>query len=441
MSWSMTSPPSFARRCQFVPPYVIERLQPDRLALDEAFRSARAAGPHPVRERVARGGPAWVVHTCHRTSVLPGDTVRSTGQPASGDDAVDEAAAGITAALALFSEIYGRDSYDGEGASVSLSVHYERGYDNAYWDGTQLVFGDGDGQFFDRFTKPVDVLGHEFTHAVTERTAGLTYAGQSGALNESISDVFGACLKQRLLGQSADQADWLVGEGLLLPGVQGRALRDMRNPGTAYDDPRLGQDPQAADMDGYVDTSADNGGVHTNSGIPNRAFALAAIAIGGESWLGAGRIWFDALTSGIDSDIDFAGFAAATVRVAGVHAPAVQRAWETVKVAPGPSRADADDSGRSGLGGHAGSSRVRVRRSGGFTGRVVEGAVDLDGGDERAAQLRELVGRVEVSVFGQQEPAPPDRYVYDFDLCGSACRLPEQRLTPELRRIADLVLP
>ena len=81
------------------------------------------------------------------------------------------------------------------------TVHYEQDYDNAFWDGTQLVFGDGDGEVFDRFTKPVDVLGHELTHAVTQYTAGLTYQGQSGALNESVSDVFGSCLKQRLLGQ------------------------------------------------------------------------------------------------------------------------------------------------------------------------------------------------------------------------------------------------
>ncbi|MGZ4476649.1 MAG: M4 family metallopeptidase, partial [Nocardioides sp.] len=211
-------------------------------------------------------------------------------------------------------------------------------YDNAYWDGTQLVFGDGDGKVFGRFTKPVDVLGHELTHAVTERTAGLTYSGQSGALNESLSDVFGSCVKQRLLGQSAAQADWLIGEGLFLPAVQGRALRDMAHPGTAYDDPQLGKDPQAPDMSGYVDTTDDNGGVHTNSGIPNRAFYLAAVAIGGNAWEGAGRIWYDALTGpDVSAGTDFAGFAAATVATAGAHADEVTAAWKTVGVEPGGS--------------------------------------------------------------------------------------------------------
>ncbi|MCA1981467.1 M4 family metallopeptidase [Nocardioides nematodiphilus] len=325
------------RVCHFIPPYLLERLQPHLTDVDRALRARREAGPHPVRQGAA-GAPAWVVHTCHNGADLPGDVVRSAGQPASGDDAVDEAAAGISATLDLYREVYDRASFDGEGAPVSLSVHYERGYDNAYWDGTQLVFGDGDGKVFGRFTKPVDVLGHELTHAVTERTAGLTYSGQSGALNESLSDVFGSCVKQRLLGQSAAQADWLIGEGLFLPAVQGRALRDMAHPGTAYDDPQLGKDPQAPDMSGYVDTTDDNGGVHTNSGIPNRAFYLAAVAIGGNAWEGAGRIWYDALTGpDVSAGTDFAGFAAATVAAAGAHADEVTAAWKTVGVGPGGS--------------------------------------------------------------------------------------------------------
>ena len=204
--------------------------------------------------------------------------VRSAGSAASGDVAVDEAATGITGALALFAEVYGRASYDGAGAPVSLTVHYGQDYDNAFWDGTQLVFGDGDGQVFGRFTQPVDVLGHELTHAVTEHTAGLVYSDQPGALNESVSDVFAACLKQRLLGQTPADADWLIGAGIFVPGIQARALRDMAAPGTAYDDPALGRDPQVGHLDDYVSTSDDNGGVHLNSGIPNRAFQLAAVA-------------------------------------------------------------------------------------------------------------------------------------------------------------------
>lgn len=420
-------------RCTFIPPYLIERLQPaDLVARDRALRAARAVAP--ARAPEAAVDAAWVVHTCHNTAELPGDVVRSVGDPESGDAAVDEAAYGITGSLALFADVYGRDSYDDRGAGVSLSVHYEQGYDNAYWDGTQLVFGDGDGEIFGRFTAPVDVLGHEFTHAVTERTAGLTYRGQSGALNESMSDVFGSCLKQRLLGQRADEADWLVGAGLFLPGVRARALRDMANPGTAYDDPRLGQDPQVGDMADYVVTTDDNGGVHTNSGIPNRAFQLAATAIGGTSWEGAGRIWYAALTGGqVGPDTDFAGFAAATVAAAGEHADVVAQAWQVVGV--GGAAPAGDRSARP-----AGSTTVAVRRSGGFAGITLEGAVDVDGDDDRAEELRSLVGRVDVASVPGGRGGGADRFVYDFDLCGDQCRVPEQHLTSELRRIAQLVL-
>jgi Zn-dependent metalloprotease len=309
----------------FIPPYLLREIARHRpeeaawveqmLAHDDAVRLQRT-----TVAATAATGAAWVVHTARNGSTLPGDVVRSAGDGPSGDAAVDEAADGVAASLAMYREVYDRDSYDDRGATVIATVHYQRGYDNAFWNGRQLVFGDGDGRTFDRFTKPVDVLGHELTHAVTERTAGLVYEGQSGALNESVSDVFGSCVKQRLLGQDALAADWLIGAGLFLPGVQGRALRDMAHPGTAYDDPVLGKDPQPAHMDDYVDTTDDNGGVHINSGIPNRAFQLAAVAIGGSSAEGAGRIWYAALTGGLSSQADFAAFAAATVAAAGVRA-------------------------------------------------------------------------------------------------------------------------
>ena len=251
------------------------------------------------------------------------------------------------------------------------TVHYEQDYDNAFWDGTQLVFGDGDGQVFDRFTKPIDVLGHELSHAVTQFTADLTYQGQSGALNESMSDVFGACIKQRHLGQDAASADWLVGEGIFLPGINGKALRSMSDPGTAYDDPQIGKDPQVGSMADYVDTTDDNGGVHLNSGIPNRAFVLAAQAIGGESWSGAGQIWYAALTSGLSADSDFATFAAATV-AAPASTPRPCRTPGTPSAsAPGRPRPPPPPGARPG--------RPGRRAAGGFAG--------LDQGGRRRPRL------------------------------------------------------
>ena len=198
----------------------------------------------------------------------------------------------------------------------SASVHYGTDYDNAFWDGTQMVFGDGDGVVFRRSPAASTSSGHELAHGVTQYTAGLNYQGQSGALNESVSDVFGVLVKQRLLGQTADQADWLIGAELLAPGVNGVALRSMAAPGTAYDDPRLGKDPQPAHMSGYVDTTDDNGGVHINSGIPNKAFHVAATTLGGNAWEAAGQVWVDTITGDISADCDFATFARLTVAAA-----------------------------------------------------------------------------------------------------------------------------
>jgi hypothetical protein len=421
-------------RCRFVPPYLLARVAPGSLVVDEALRVARAV---PVEARSAPSvglAPAWTVHTADSTTALPGRAVRSAGSPASGDVAVDEAATGVTGALALFAEVYGRASYDGAGAPVSLTVHYGQDYDNAFWDGTQLVFGDGDGRVFERFTKPVDVLGHELTHAVTEHSAGLVYRDQPGALNESVSDVFAACLKQRLLGQTPDEADWLIGEGIFAAGIQARALRDMAAPGTAYDDPALGRDPQVGHLDDYVSTPDDNGGVHLNSGIPNRAFQVAAVAIGGSTWEGAGRVWYDALTGGaVGPTTEFAAFAAATVAAAGVHADAVGSAWETVGVTPGAAPVVGSPAPAPG------ARRVSVRRTGGFAGLRATGELDLDGDDPRAPEIAALVDRVDLQAVTGGSPQP-DRYVYAFDLCGDSATVPEQHLTPDLRRLAELVL-
>ena len=437
--------------CQFVPPYLLRQLAAAQaevadhcqttLAVDERMRTTRLAPPAAPQALTGPAGPAWTVHTARNGSSLPGTPVRAAGEPDSGDAAVDEAATGIAGSLALFSEVYGRESYDGRGAPVILTVHYQRHYDNAFWDGTQLVFGDGDGRVFDRFTRPVDVLGHEFTHAVTEHTAALEYAGQPGALNESVSDVFASCLKQRLLGQTALEADWLIGEGIFLPGVSARALRDMAAPGTAYDDPALGRDPQVGQMADYVDTTDDNGGVHLNSGIPNRAFQLAATAIGGSSWEGAGAIWYAALTGGqVTARTDFAGFAAATVAAAGAHADAVREAWAQVGVAAevsGPAASTMPGTGASGTG--SAGTRVAVRRTGGFAGMTVAGEVDLTADDPRGGEVRSLLDRIDLAAVRRGLPQP-DHFVYDFDLGGRRAVVPEQHLTDDLRRLVELVL-
>jgi hypothetical protein len=454
--------------CSFVPPYLLARLAATHhdddvggccrstLVLDAELRRRRETTPAAM-PGLAPGavldGP-FAVHSADNGTSLPGRLVRGASDGPTGDVAVDEAHAGVRASLALFAEVYGRASYDGAGAPVVATVHYGRSYDNAFWDGRQLVFGDGDGRVFTRFTKPVDVLGHEFTHAVTEHTAGFVYQGQSGALNESMSDVFASCLKQRLLGQTAEQADWLVGEGIFLPTVRGRALRSMAEPGTAYDDPALGKDPQVGSMDDYIETTQDNGGVHLNSGIPNRAYHLAALAIGGEAWEGAGRIWYAALTSGLGPDTDFATFAAATVTAAAdvseAAREAVAGAWSevglAVPAAPVPVGAGAGDGAPAG-GGSGGRSPgtgtgaggvVVVTRSGGIVGRVQQAEVRL-GEDARSADVERLLSRIDLTSMTASRPQP-DRYVYTFEFGDRQVVLGEQDLTPDLAELAHLLL-
>ena len=203
-----------------------------------------------------------------------------------------------------------------------------------------MVFGDGDGDLFNRFTIAVDVIGHELTHGVTEDEAKLTYLYQPGALNESVSDVFGSLIKQYQNKETAKQADWLIGEGLFTAKVQGTALRSMKAPGTAFDDKVLGKDSQPADMSGFVHTSQDNGGVHTNSGIPNHAFYLAATAIGGNAWEKAGQIWYDTICDRtLGHSATFSTFAGRTIAHAtqrygsnSAERKAVMDAWRQVGV-------------------------------------------------------------------------------------------------------------
>lgn len=236
-------------------------------------------------------------------------------------------------------DVFQRDSIDGQGLPLRGGVHYGQNYDNAFYDGAgHMFFGDGDGQLLTRTTAGLDVIGHELTHGVTQHEANLTYSGQSGALNESVSDVFGSLVKQYKLGQSADQADWLIGADIVGPQLK-PALRSMKAPGTANP-----HDTQPADMDHYVHTSSDNGGVHINSGIPNHAFYVTATSLGGNAWEVPGHIWYATLRDpGLQPSATFAAFAMGTVlqaqRLYGAasnEVQAVRAGWDAVKVQPQP---------------------------------------------------------------------------------------------------------
>jgi len=213
----------------------------------------------------AEGQPQRTTCNAQNTTNLPGEIVRTEGAGPTGDPAVDEAYNGLGDTYNFYWTVYQRNSIDDQGLPLNATVHFDQNYDNAFWNGERMVFGDGDGDLFNRFTISVDVIGHELTHGVTGDEAKLVYLNQPGALNESISDVFGSLVKQFALNQTADQADWLIGAGLFTAKVHGVALRSMKEPGTAYDDPVLGKDPQPATMRNFVQTSDDNGGVHINS--------------------------------------------------------------------------------------------------------------------------------------------------------------------------------
>ncbi len=315
--------------------------------ISELMRNDRQAAAARVVIPRAMAAPARQrnVYTANNLSGLPGTLVRAEGSAPSGDLAVDEAYDGAGATYDLYWEVYQRNSIDGAGMRLDSTVHYQKGYDNAFWNGSQMVYGDGDEdlppsqRLFNRFTISIDVIGHELTHGVTQYTGGLVYINQPGALNESFSDVFGSLVKQRSLGQTAAQADWIIGQGLFTSNVNGIGLRSMKDPGTAYNDPVLGKDPQPGHMKDYVTTTSDNGGVHINSGIPNRAFYLIASELGGNAWEKAGQIWYVTLRDRIRSNTDFQGAADLTYAVAGelfgagsLEQQAVKNGWAGVGI-------------------------------------------------------------------------------------------------------------
>jgi Zn-dependent metalloprotease len=341
--------------CRFiVPPYILneisrrgdadQRASAVRTLIDTARLRGHRDVTGAVCPTIPPGEERRTVYDEKGSQELPGRLVRGEDGKAVKDPAVNEAFDGAGATWEFYEKIFCRNSIDGKGMRLDSSVHYGRKFDNAFWNGTQMVYGDGDGTLFNRFTISVDVIGHELTHGVTGTEANFDYEWQPGALNESFSDVFGSMVKQWKLGQTADKADWLIGAGLFTPKVKGKGIRSMLHPGTAYDDPVLGKDPQPASMRDFYEGYDDNGGVHVNSGIPNRAFALAALALGGSSWEKAGPIWYKALTDRLGNTADFKETATTTAAIAGemfgrAEEKSVRDAWRTVGVMVGAKAA------------------------------------------------------------------------------------------------------
>lgn len=348
-------------RC-ILPPYISDKLVDtsteknkvealENKLLNHRLRSDRmflAALPEHQQKMLAvsakiakKPAPILEVYSCNNLRNLPGTKLKKTGTKFSDPDAQNVYAGGLQT-WKFYYDLFKRNSIDDAGMAMIHSVHYGKRYNNAMWNGRQMLYGDGDKKVFDSFTKDIDIIGHELTHGVTQFTANLNYENQSGALNESVSDIFGIMIKQRALKQDVKQSDWLIGSNVML-GAQ-YALRSMKAPGTAYlNHPKWGDDPQPATMDKYMHLpntdEGDWGGVHYNSGIPNYAFYVMAFDMGGFSWEKAGQIWYATITKELKPPSDFADAKRATIKQAGLifgkgslEEKAVKAGWKAAKV-------------------------------------------------------------------------------------------------------------
>ena len=337
--------------CAFIPPQIFQHLAAMGDARQKQFAflnlivSAELRGERIALSNlssllaVAPGVKRRTIYDAENGMELPGRLVRSEGDAALKDISVNEAYDGTGKVYDFFYKVFGRNSIDGNGVQLDSTVHYRRKFSNAFWNGQQMVFGDGDGEIFGRFTRSIDIIGHELMHGVTQFEAGLRYTEQAGALNESLSDVFGILVKQYLKKHSAEDSDWIIGAGLFTKTINGVGIRSLKAPGTAYDDPLIGKDMQPAHMEDYVHTTEDNGGVHINSGIPNKAFYNLAAALRGNAWEVAGRIWYRTVMEKVNSDTEFQEFAGMTNEVAAnlfgkrsKEQQSVKQAWADVGI-------------------------------------------------------------------------------------------------------------
>lgn len=274
--------------------------------------------------------PAVEVYDCQNGQVLPGTLVVSPGQSA--DMTARNVFTQTKLVSTFYQKVFGRNSIDDAGMTMLSSVHYGTHYNNAFWNGTQMSYGDGDGQIFIDFSKGNDVICHELTHGVTQHSLQLRYANEPGGLNESISDCFGVMFRQWSLTETGGQLDWLIGSDILGPGARSRGfacLRDLSDPGAAHC-----LAPQPKHFGGYRPGMDP----HESSGIPNFAFYHICQAVGGNSWDRVGQVWYKVLVgSGPKPSMRMKTFANRTRQVAGqlysgdtAFIAAVDSGWKAV---------------------------------------------------------------------------------------------------------------
>ena len=277
--------------------------------------------------------------TC--TLFTDADNVWGTGSTASDQSAAVDAHYGAAKTYDYYLSAFGRKGIFNNGTGVPSRVHYGNAYVNAFWDGTQMTYGDGSGNA--RPLVSLDVAGHEMSHGVTERTAGLTYSGESGGLNEATSDIFGTMV-EFYAGNSSDAGDYLIGEKINING-NGTPLRYMYNPtldGKGH---------------GCWSSTTKSVDVHYSSGVGNHFFFDLAEGTGATAYgtspvcgsaaavTGIGRskaaaIWYRALTTYFTSSTNYKAARGYTLSAAtdlygkcGTEYQAVQKAWTAVNVA------------------------------------------------------------------------------------------------------------
>jgi Zn-dependent metalloprotease len=337
--------------CFIVPRDVLVRLAQDRelsaelrkslfntAQISHEIRALRSQAAKLTSVALAHGGelvelaatPLVTVYNCKHTQHLPGVPVAN---PGSSSDATAKRAFNETTNVAKFyKDVFNRNSIDNQGMTMMSSIHYGRQYNNAMWNGSQMVYGDGDGSLFIDFTSGNDVIGHELTHGVTQYSLQLDYQDDAGGLNESISDCFGSMFRQWEASQDVNAADWLIGHDIMGPTAKARGftcLRDMASPAaqhclapqpTNYSQVTPGMDP------------------HYSSGPPNLAFCTACKTLGGKSWEKIGQVWYSSLTGfGPTPNMTMKAFADRTRQVASTMygstpavAAAVDQGWKYV---------------------------------------------------------------------------------------------------------------
>ena len=282
----------------------------DVLGYSQTFKTTKS-GSYYYLQDVTRGNGIYTYDAKNRTR-LPGSLWADVDNVFNStyDRAAVSAHVNAAKTYDFYKNNFGRDSYDNAGAALNSTVHYSRSYNNAFWDGSKMVYGDGDGQTFTYLSGGLDVVAHELSHAVTEYTAGLIYQNESGAINEAMSDILGTVAEYSV----GTDFDWLIGEDIYTPGVAGDALRSMSDP-AAFGDP----DHYSVRYTG----TQDNGGVHINSGIVNKAAYLLGnggthygVSVQGVGVLEMGDIYYRALNVYLTPTSNFSSLRQAVVQSA-----------------------------------------------------------------------------------------------------------------------------